>query len=76
MGVVNIRCDYPVRATIMREYDKKSNRGRMVARVFSLQGLCLIVGPLLATMLLRPVRQAQMEPQEADEKANGEGKTT
>jgi PHS family inorganic phosphate transporter-like MFS transporter len=38
--------DYPVSATIM------SNRGRMVSLVFAMQGLGLIVGPLLAIILL------------------------
>jgi len=44
--------DYPVSATIMSEYANKSNRGRMVSLVFAMQGLGLIVGPLLAIILL------------------------
>jgi MFS family permease len=41
-----------VSATIMSEYANKSNRGRMVSLVFAMQGLGLIVGPLLAIILL------------------------
>ena len=44
--------DYPVSATIMSEYANKSNRGRMVSLVFSMQGAGLIVGPALAIALL------------------------
>ncbi len=44
--------DYPVSATIMSEYANKSNRGRMVSLVFSMQGFGLIVGPALAIALL------------------------
>src|ERR1700735_5104456 len=44
--------DYPVSATIMSEYANKNNRGRMVSLVFAMQGLGLIVGPLLAIILL------------------------
>jgi MFS transporter, PHS family, inorganic phosphate transporter len=44
--------DYPVSATIMSEYANQKNRGRMVSLVFSMQGLGLIVGPVLAIILL------------------------
>jgi MFS transporter, PHS family, inorganic phosphate transporter len=44
--------DYPVSATIMSEYASKQNRGRMVSLVFSMQGLGLVFGPLLAIALL------------------------
>jgi MFS family permease len=44
--------DYPVSATIMSEYANQKNRGRMVSLVFSMQGLGLVVGPLLAILLL------------------------
>jgi MFS transporter, PHS family, inorganic phosphate transporter len=44
--------DYPVSATIMSEYAIQKNRGRMVSLVFSMQGLGLIVGPVLAVILL------------------------
>ena len=46
------RRDYPVSATIMSEYASKQNRGRMVSLVFSMQGLGLVFGPLLAIGLL------------------------
>lgn len=44
--------DYPVSATIMSEYAGKSNRGRLVSMVFSMQAIGLIVGPLVAVGLL------------------------
>jgi MFS transporter, PHS family, inorganic phosphate transporter len=44
--------DYPVSATIMSEYANQKNLGRMVSLVFSMQGLGLIVGPVLAIVLL------------------------
>jgi MFS family permease len=44
--------DYPVSATIMSEYAGKRTRGMMVGLVFGMQGLGLIVGPLLAAGLL------------------------
>lgn len=44
--------DYPVSATIMSEYASRRDRGRMVALVFSMQGLGLVVGPLVAMALL------------------------
>lgn len=44
--------DYPVSATIMSEYSNQKHRGRMVSLVFSMQGLGLVVGPLLAILLL------------------------
>jgi MFS transporter, PHS family, inorganic phosphate transporter len=44
--------DYPVSATIMSEYAARRHRGRMVALVFSMQGLGLIAGPLVAIGLL------------------------
>ncbi|HUA04589.1 MAG TPA: MFS transporter [Solirubrobacteraceae bacterium] len=44
--------DYPVSSTIMSEYAGRRNRGRMVALVFSSQGIGLVVGPLLAVILL------------------------
>jgi MFS transporter, PHS family, inorganic phosphate transporter len=49
---IGIGGDYPVSATIMSEYSGKQSRGRMVGLVFSMQGLGLIVGPLLASILL------------------------
>jgi MFS transporter, PHS family, inorganic phosphate transporter len=44
--------DYPVSATIMSEYASKANRGRMVSLVFAMQGLGLVVGPVIAIGLL------------------------
>jgi MFS transporter, PHS family, inorganic phosphate transporter len=49
---IGIGGDYPVSATIMSEYSGKQSRGRMVGLVFAMQGLGLIVGPLLASILL------------------------
>jgi len=37
--------DYPVSAVLMSEYSNRSDRGRMVGMVFSMQALGLIVGP-------------------------------
>jgi MFS family permease len=45
--------DYPVSATIMSEYAARRDRGRMVALVFSMQGVGLVVGPLIAIGLLK-----------------------
>jgi len=44
--------DYPVSAVLMSEYAARSNRGRMVALVFSAQAAGLIIGPLTALALL------------------------
>ena len=44
--------DYPVSATIASEFAGKSTRGFMISCVFAMQGLSLIVGPLLAIILL------------------------
>ena len=44
--------DYPVSSTIMSEYAGRRDRGKMVALVFSAQGVGLVVGPLLAVALL------------------------
>jgi MFS transporter, PHS family, inorganic phosphate transporter len=49
---VGIGGDYPVSATIMSEYSGKASRGKMVGLVFSMQGLGLVVGPLVAAILL------------------------
>jgi MFS family permease len=49
---VGIGGDYPVSATIMSEYASRSNRGRMVALVFAMQGAGLVFGPALAIGLL------------------------
>jgi len=44
--------DYPVSAVLMSEYSNRSDRGRMVGMVFSMQALGLIVGPLVGLLLL------------------------
>jgi MFS transporter, PHS family, inorganic phosphate transporter len=49
---IGIGGDYPVSATIMSEYSGKQSRGRMVGLVFAMQGLGLVVGPLVASILL------------------------
>jgi MFS transporter, PHS family, inorganic phosphate transporter len=49
---IGIGGDYPVSATIMSEYSGKGSRGKMVGLVFAMQGLGLVVGPLVASILL------------------------
>jgi MFS family permease len=44
--------DYPVSAVLMSEYSNRSDRGRLVGLVFSMQALGLIVGPLVGLALL------------------------
>lgn len=44
--------DYPVSAVLMSEYANRTDRGRLVGLVFSMQALGLIVGPLVALVLL------------------------
>jgi MFS family permease len=44
--------DYPVSAVLMSEYSNRSDRGRMVGLVFSMQAIGLIIGPLVALGLL------------------------
>lgn len=44
--------DYPLSATLMSEYANRKDRGKLVTMVFSMQGLGLIVGPLVAIILL------------------------
>src|SRR5579862_230288 len=44
--------DYPVSAVLMSEYANRTDRGRLVGLVFSMQALGLIVGPLVALILL------------------------
>ena len=51
MGV-GIGGDYPTSATIMSEFSNKKNRGRLVAMVFSLQGVGILVGIAVAFTLL------------------------
>ncbi len=44
--------DYPVSAVLMSEYSNRSDRGRLVGLVFSMQAVGLIVGPLVGIVLL------------------------
>lgn len=44
--------DYPVSAVLMSEYSNRTDRGRLVGLVFSMQAIGLIVGPLVALVLL------------------------
>src|SRR6266705_6064313 len=44
--------DYPVSATLMSEYANRRDRGKLITMVFSMQGLGLILGPLVALGLL------------------------
>ncbi len=44
--------DYPLSATLMSEYANRRDRGKLITMVFSMQGLGLIVGPLVALGLL------------------------
>lgn len=49
---VGIGGDYPVSATLMSEYANRRDRGKLITLVFSMQGLGLIFGPLVAIVLL------------------------
>ena len=44
--------DYPSSSVIMSEYSNRKNRGFLVTLVFSMQGLGLLAGPLVASLLL------------------------
>lgn len=44
--------DYPLSATLMSEYANRRDRGKLITMVFSMQGLGLMLGPLVAIMLL------------------------
>jgi PHS family inorganic phosphate transporter-like MFS transporter len=44
--------DYPLSATLMSEYANRKDRGKLITMVFSMQGLGLIFGPLVAILLL------------------------
>src|SRR5947209_18255349 len=44
--------DYPLGATLISEYANRRDRGKLITMVFSMQGLGLIVGPLVAIILL------------------------
>ena len=44
--------DYPLSATLMSEYSNRRDRGKLITMVFSMQGLGLILGPLVALVLI------------------------
>ncbi len=44
--------DYPLSATLMSEYSNRRDRGKLITMVFSMQGLGLILGPLVALILI------------------------
>src|SRR6266699_3345422 len=44
--------DYPLSATLMSESANRRDRGKLVTMVFSMQGLGLVLGPLVAIVLL------------------------
>lgn len=44
--------DYPTSSVIMSEYSNRRNRGFLVTMVFAMQGLGLLAGPLIASLLL------------------------
>jgi PHS family inorganic phosphate transporter-like MFS transporter len=44
--------DYPLSATLMSEYANRRDRGKLITMVFSMQGVGLICGPLVAIILL------------------------
>ncbi len=44
--------DYPLSATLMSEYANRKDRGKLVTMVFAMQGVGLILGPLVAILLL------------------------
>ncbi len=44
--------DYPLSATLMSEYANRRDRGKLITMVFSMQGVGLILGPLVAIVLL------------------------
>lgn len=44
--------DYPLSATLMSEYANRRDRGKLITMVFSMQGIGLILGPLVAIVLL------------------------
>ena len=44
--------DYPTSSVIMSEYANRKNRGFLVTMVFAMQGLGLLAGPLIASILL------------------------
>ncbi|GER88701.1 MFS transporter [Dictyobacter vulcani] len=44
--------DYPLSATLMSEYANRKDRGKLITMVFSMQGVGLVLAPLIAIILL------------------------
>ncbi|GCE05785.1 MFS transporter [Dictyobacter aurantiacus] len=44
--------DYPLSATLMSEYANRKDRGKLITMVFSMQGVGLVLAPLIAIVLL------------------------
>ena len=49
---IGIGGDYPISAIIMSEYSNRKDRGKLVSMVFSLQGIGLVVGPMVAILII------------------------
>ena len=49
---IGIGGDYPISAIIMSEYSNRKDRGKLIGMVFSLQGIGLIAGPIVAILIL------------------------
>ncbi len=49
---IGIGGDYPISAIIMSEYSNRKDRGKLIGMVFSLQGIGLVAGPLVAILIL------------------------
>ncbi len=49
---IGIGGDYPISAIIMSEYSNRKDRGKLIGMVFSLQGIGLIAGPMVAILIL------------------------
>ena len=60
MGI-GVGGDYPISSTIMSEYSSTKHRGKLVAMVFSMQGLGLLAGALvgLASIYIFPAQYFQ-----------------
>ncbi|MHB1679504.1 MAG: MFS transporter [bacterium] len=49
---IGIGGDYPISAVIMSEYANRKDRGKLIGMVFSLQGIGLVAGPMVAILIL------------------------
>ncbi|GCF10523.1 MFS transporter [Dictyobacter arantiisoli] len=52
--------DYPLSATLMSEYANRKDRGKLITMVFSMQGVGLVIAPLIAIFLLSTQLPADM----------------